>query len=261
MIGEYPDASADGSVHIGMLHGSVRGDEAHDVYAPFTVGELLAKGYDYWALGHIHKRGLLSEDPPVVYSGNIQGLHRNETGPKGFYEVTIGEGRPVLKFVRSSALIFGRVEVDCSGDRHADEWIARCLEGIGQFQSEHGPGIADVAVTGIGPEEERLFADAPESEWLAFLREAAADRFPDIGLHRLSFRHENPAAASTGLYRDVLEELDGWDAAEWRALLGGLYGHRQAYRYVETMDAGFIEEVKAEAERMLASGIGNGGTT
>ena len=37
-----------------MLHGSLAGDETHAVYAPFTKSDLLAKHYDYWALGHIH---------------------------------------------------------------------------------------------------------------------------------------------------------------------------------------------------------------
>ena len=75
--------------HIGMLHGSLAGDETHAVYAPFTKSELLAKQYDYWALGHIHLRQQLHEEPPIVYPGNIQGRHRNERGEKGFYEVSL----------------------------------------------------------------------------------------------------------------------------------------------------------------------------
>ncbi len=33
---------------------------------------------DYWALGHIHKSQILSEEPLVAYAGNPQGLHRKE---------------------------------------------------------------------------------------------------------------------------------------------------------------------------------------
>ncbi|MET3576568.1 exonuclease SbcCD subunit D [Bhargavaea ullalensis] len=260
VIGDYPEATAnDGTIHIGMLHGSIRGDEVHDVYAPFSIGELLSKNYDYWALGHIHKRSLLSEEPPVVYPGNIQGLHRNETGVRGFYEVTIGEGSPALTFIPSSALVFGRVEVPCEGIRHADEWISACLDALQRFHSKNGPGIADLVLTGIAPDDE-LFSGAPGDEWVAFLREAAADRLPGIGVHRLSFRKEPAVDMPVGLYRDVSHELESWEEAEWKELFSDLYGHRQAYRYVEPADADFIEEVKAEAERLLASGIGKGGT-
>ena len=31
---------------------------------------------DYWALGHIHKSQILSEEPLVAYAGNPQGLLR-----------------------------------------------------------------------------------------------------------------------------------------------------------------------------------------
>ena len=41
--------------NIGILHTSLSGAPGHDTYAPCKLSDLLAKGYDYWALGHIHK--------------------------------------------------------------------------------------------------------------------------------------------------------------------------------------------------------------
>ncbi|MFP7494852.1 DNA repair exonuclease [Terribacillus saccharophilus] len=76
-----------GLYQIGMLHGSLATGGAADVYAPFRIEELKRTGFDYWALGHIHKREILSEQPPVVYPGNIQGRHRKESGEKGCYLV------------------------------------------------------------------------------------------------------------------------------------------------------------------------------
>ena len=43
---------------------------ASDHYAHF-VADLLAKRYDYWALGHIHYRQFLEQ--PILYAGNTQG--------------------------------------------------------------------------------------------------------------------------------------------------------------------------------------------
>ncbi|MEZ6149369.1 MAG: hypothetical protein R3C09_04535 [Pirellulaceae bacterium] len=51
------------------------------------------KGYDYWALGHIHKREVLCQEPFVAFSGNIQGRHIRESGPKGCYVVTVHDDR------------------------------------------------------------------------------------------------------------------------------------------------------------------------
>ncbi len=76
--------SQSGYFNIGLLHTSlVGGYQGHDNYAPCSLEDLKSKGYDYWALGHIHKREELCQDPWVVFPGNIQGRHIHESGPKG----------------------------------------------------------------------------------------------------------------------------------------------------------------------------------
>ena len=84
----YPEAIAD-YFNIGMLHTSVTGREGHENYAPCKVEDLLSKNYAYWALGHVHKREVLHEDPWIIFPGNIQGRHIGEAGPKGCTIVTV----------------------------------------------------------------------------------------------------------------------------------------------------------------------------
>ncbi len=81
--------------NIGILHTSLTGRAGHEDYAPCTLNDLQAKGYDYWALGHIHQREVVSEDPMILFPGNIQGRHIRETGTKGVTLVTVEEGRIV----------------------------------------------------------------------------------------------------------------------------------------------------------------------
>jgi DNA repair protein SbcD/Mre11 len=80
------------SFNIGLLHTALEGRDGHDNYAPTTVPELTAKGYDYWALGHIHKKEVVSEDPYIVFSGNLQGRSIRELGPKGAYLIEVEDG-------------------------------------------------------------------------------------------------------------------------------------------------------------------------
>ena len=90
----YPAARA-GYVNVGVLHTSLAGDPHHDSYAPTSLATLVSKGYDYWALGHIHQRAILREsDPCVAYAGNTQGRHVRETGAKGCLVVQIDRGVP-----------------------------------------------------------------------------------------------------------------------------------------------------------------------
>jgi DNA repair protein SbcD/Mre11 len=54
LIPRYP-APVAGKFNIGLLHTSLAGAPGHDTYAPCSVEDLVAKGYDYWALGHVHQ--------------------------------------------------------------------------------------------------------------------------------------------------------------------------------------------------------------
>jgi DNA repair protein SbcD/Mre11 len=89
-----------GLFNIGLLHTCAEGREGHDRYAPCSINDLSRKGYDYWALGHIHRREVLLEDPFIVFPGNTQGRSIRETGPKGCLHVRISTtGTPEAEFV------------------------------------------------------------------------------------------------------------------------------------------------------------------
>lgn len=91
LTGRYPDR-VPGVFNIGLLHTSLDGREGHEPYAPTTTERMIAKGYDYWALGHVHAREEIARDPFIVFPGNIQGRHARETGPKGASIVTVEDG-------------------------------------------------------------------------------------------------------------------------------------------------------------------------
>ena len=86
-------AAKPGMFNIGLLHTSLDGREGHAAYAPCKLDDLRARGYQYWALGHVHAREEVSTDPWVVFPGCLQGRHVRETGPKGCCLVTVEEGR------------------------------------------------------------------------------------------------------------------------------------------------------------------------
>ena len=88
----YP-APVPGWLNIGLLHTSADGRPGHESYAPCSVVSLQSKGYDYWALGHVHQREVLSQDPWVVFPGNIQGRHIREPGAKGCSLIDVHDGR------------------------------------------------------------------------------------------------------------------------------------------------------------------------
>jgi exonuclease SbcD len=80
-----------GMFNIGVLHTALEGNSAHANYAPCSLEELHAKGYHYWALGHVHEYQLWEGASTVVFPGNLQGRHIRETGPRGAVIVTADE--------------------------------------------------------------------------------------------------------------------------------------------------------------------------
>lgn len=174
---QYP-ARVDGLFNIGLLHTSLAGYEGHDTYAPCALDDLAAKGYDYWALGHVHAEQVVSKDPYVVYPGNLQGRSIREPGPKGAYVVTVDDGLRVagLEFVELSSFQWLRVEVDVAGcGQMAD--LQRRVEQALRLPGET-PRIARLTLRGATALFNTLHG---RQEWMDDLRALALD----VGAERL----------------------------------------------------------------------------
>src|SRR5262245_40516490 len=92
LASRYPDR-VEGFFNVGLLHTCATGREGHESYAPASLETMRSKGYDYWALGHVHTREVLPEAPWIVFPGNLRGRHARETGPKGATLVRVERGR------------------------------------------------------------------------------------------------------------------------------------------------------------------------
>lgn len=121
----YP-APVEGMFNIGVLHTALEGNTLHARYAPCTVAELHGKGYDYWALGHVHEFQVIGGESTIVFPGNLQGRNVRETGARGAVLVTRnersgrdgssdGHGRCEVSRLLVDVLRWHRLEVDVSG--------------------------------------------------------------------------------------------------------------------------------------------------
>ena len=129
LVPSYPPP-VPGCFNIGLLHTSLTGRAGHDTYAPTDLPTLVAKGYDYWALGHVHAREVLNERPRIVFCGNLQGRHAKETGAKGCELVTVEAGRIEADFVALDVVRWSQLSVSLDGvDRleSLNETFARAL--------------------------------------------------------------------------------------------------------------------------------------
>jgi DNA repair exonuclease SbcCD nuclease subunit len=176
LVPSYP-APVPGFFNIGMLHTSLTGRAGHDTYAPTDLPTLIAKGYDYWALGHVHARELLHEQPRIVFPGNLQGRHAKETGAKGCELVMVEAGRIEAEFVALDVVRWSQLAVPLNGVDRLDALSEAFRQALEPVLTGATDRLHAVRVTLTGSTElHRLEANQPGT--LAAAMHAAAQ---DIG--------------------------------------------------------------------------------
>ncbi len=156
----YPDP-VPGWLNIGVLHTALEGHAAHANYAPCSIAELEAKGYAYWALGHVHEYRVWHGTSTIVFPGNLQGRNIREVGPRGAVLVT-ADGPEICTVERLliDVLRWHALQVDVSGaDTLADavRLVGRELETLADNHSPQLPVAVRVTLTGASPAHGELF--------------------------------------------------------------------------------------------------------
>ncbi|WP_127588503.1 metallophosphoesterase family protein [Paenibacillus koleovorans] len=164
-----------GGFQIGLLHANVDGDAGHDNYAPCSTRQLAASGFHYWALGHIHSRRVLGEEPWIVYPGNIQGRSAREVGPKGCYIVDVSEsGRAELRFRPLDAVRWFAETVSIEGmttEQELRDELAFRLEQVDSGAAGGRSAVVRLQLEGRGPLHRALQSGSLLQELLGELRE------------------------------------------------------------------------------------------
>ncbi len=204
----YPEPVA-GHYNIGVLHTALEGYSAHATYAPCSRAELHAKGYDYWALGHVHEFQQWSEQSTIVFPGNLQGRHIRETGRRGAVLVTVENNhtrvdRLYLDILRWESIL---VDVeDCTSIADLSRKVGLALEDLLSLDG-HVPRAVRVTVSGRTPAHGLFFGRTQQ------LRAEVLNQIGVIGNDRLWLEKVKLAtsplevAASQGEHLEALAEL------------------------------------------------------
>lgn len=175
LAARYPAPLA-GLFNVGLLHTSLSGRPGHEPYAPTSLDVLRGKGYEYWALGHVHARELVCEDPHVVFPGNLQGRHARELGAKGASVLTVEGGRvrelrhEVLDAVRWTVC---RVDAGAAADAHDLVELTRAE--LGRHARDAGGRLLAARVVLRGQTRAHAALARDPEHWTEQLRACALD--------------------------------------------------------------------------------------
>ncbi len=130
LLPKYPEP-VPGALNIALMHTSLSGAAGHDNYAPCTLDALRDAGFDYWALGHVHKRQVHARSPWIVMPGIPQGRDFGEAGPKSATLIEIEGGDIVgVREVPTSSVEFRECRCALDGAEDDDDIRRRIRESL-----------------------------------------------------------------------------------------------------------------------------------
>lgn len=176
--------------------------------APTDLGGLQRAGFDYWALGHIHKRFVDDDaNPRVAFSGCIQGRDINETGARGISLVTLTEDAAnAIEFIPTASVAWEKLDVDISDcatlSAVSDKVMREQFNANGKAQCEEM--VSRVTLCGTTPLHESLGQPGVLEDLRASLNSAYAEFFVDAIIDRTTAPLDREALRAEGLFPAVL---------------------------------------------------------
>lgn len=228
---DYPKALPD-HFNIGMLHTSLTGNSDHDPYAPCSISDLTEKGYDYWALGHIHQHAVLRQEPHIVYCGNPQGRHIKETGERGCYLIEVDDNLAISKtsFIVTDVVRWQAVEIDISPFSESEAIRDAISQHMETALADANGRLLALRITLLGDSALHNQLHADHSQWQAECVNSAADIDEElIWFERLRIKTKptydpQELAERDELTKLVLEALDHFTPTQAPAPVAQLAG-------------------------------------
>ena len=260
-----------GPFSIGLVHGNVGNNPEHGAYAPCSLDDLAQSGVHYWALGHVHTRQVLNEQgPTVVYPGNPQGRHPNETGARGVYLVEVDDGGNVgLDFRPMDTVRWARLDSDIAALDTEQDLLDALHKGM-QALLDGADGqsvVVRVRLTGRGELSRKLRGPNMIEDLVEAINGEWAERSPFVWCERIEDASASPFDREARLkgsdfLAEVLRTADRSKTdPELLAGLGtglsDLYQHHRFRSYLsnsapnEEEIAGLVEEAESMIVNLL----------
>ncbi|MBT2645606.1 DNA repair exonuclease [Bacillus sp. ISL-34] len=235
--------------HIGLLHGNLEGNTEHSPYAPFSLKELAAKDFDYWALGHIHKHQVVSEDPLVIYPGNIQGRNRKESGVKGCLLVELDGDMKRHSFIETSVVIWESETIEITAEGGFDALFKQCKEVIERKGFDGRSFLLELKLD--AGDEAGASGEYLEELTRILQEEDQGESF--VWVYKIKVIQSMPLIRSNETILPFMAEVSmlasEFDDAD--AALAPLYIHPGARRFLDSIGPEEQRELLDEAERWL----------
>lgn len=151
LLSEKPELSHE-MINLCVLHGDLSSRPGESDYNPITTESIRNCGFDYLALGHVHKRSFIEKlgNTFFSYCGCPDGRGFDEDGSHGVYLGTVSKGKCNLEYLELSSRKYIIDEIDIS---HCDTSIsisAKILEHIKwKYSPDFKNNLYRISLTGM----------------------------------------------------------------------------------------------------------------
>lgn len=164
-------------INILLAHG---GDDNH---IPVRKDLPAVSGFDYIALGHIHKPGMLASGR-MAYAGALEPIDMNDTGPHGYISGEIANGQPRITFVRAASREYLHKEWRIT----PEDTFETVRAGIRHFIEENSShNIYKIILR--GQRDPDIFLDQEELQTLGNIIRVEDGTEPDLDYEKLEREH------------------------------------------------------------------------
>ncbi len=253
-----------GIFSIGLLHANLGGTTGHAPYAPCTMKDLTWGAIDYWALGHVHTRRIVSTEPHVVYPGNTQGRSFTEQGKRGAYVVHVQDGQVAgMDFRPVDAVRFLSVELPIGPYSTIDALVHGIVDALETQGNSHNgfPLVCRATLTGRGDLYGQLIKPTALDHILENVRDCFQGRDPFVRVESIKAKCQPAIDMESLLESDsilsmVLRDMEALSEAPQvleeisKQALAPLFGHSVVGRALPPLDEDDLLEMLSHARRL-----------
>ena len=114
-------------INILIVHGALDASKTQDLqYNPINSAKLKNVGFDYVAMGHIHKANFQNNENNFIYPGSLISFGFDELGAHGILDVKIDNNKRVnIEFIKIEDEVFEEKYIDVSNLNSEEEIIEK----------------------------------------------------------------------------------------------------------------------------------------
>lgn len=138
-------------INLCVLHGDIVSSHSDSLYNPITPDTIKTSGFDYLALGHIHKRSDIQKcgNTFYAYCGCPDGKGFDEDGSRGAYLGTIGKDLCNMEYIELSSRKYLLEKTDITECQNSLEVSSKILGEIKQkYPHDFGNNLYRIYLTG-----------------------------------------------------------------------------------------------------------------